>query len=127
MATSPKSDAKGSMDGRLTNPEEVQDDAPVNQKKPKKSGQRESDARKGFKQASGTPLPGEDVDASEDEDEEKDLAKNKARDEVQSDEDLDAEDEEDSDDDEIPEGHSKESWKAWKARVKAIEDREKAL
>ena len=104
MATSPKSDAKGSMDGRLTNPEEVQDDVPVNSKKMKKSGQRESDARKGFKQASGTPLPEEDVDASEDEDEEKDLGKNKARDEVQSDEDLDAKDEEDSEDDEIPEG-----------------------
>ena len=58
------------MDGRLTSPEEVQDDAPVNLKNMKNSGQRESDARKGFKQASGTPLPGEDVDASEHEDEE---------------------------------------------------------
>ena len=123
-ATSSKGEAQGSMDGRLTNPEEVQDDVPVNLKKPKKSGRRESEARTGFKKASGTPLPEEDVDASEDE--AKELGKIKAR-EVQLDEDSEADDEEDSDDDDIPEGMTKESWKVWKARIKDIEDREKAL
>ena len=95
----------------------------MNQKKPKKSGQRESEARTGFKKAAGTPLPEENVDASDDEDE---VAGNiKAR-ESQADEDSEAGDE-DSDDDDMPEGMTKESWKVWKVRIKDIEDREKTL
>ena len=123
-ATSSKGEAQGSMDGRLTNPTEVQDDVPVNQKKSKNSGRRESEARTGFKKAAGTPLPEEDVDASDDEDQ--NVGKIKAR-EVQVDEDSEADDEEDSDDDDIPEGMTKGSWKVWKARIKDIEDREKAI
>ena len=66
-------DAKGSKDGGPTNPE-VQDDALVNSKKSTKAGKRESDARKGFRQASGTPLPpAEDFD--EDQSEAKDPEK----------------------------------------------------
>ena len=123
-ATSSKGDAQGSMDGRLTNPEDVQDDVPMNKKKSKNSGQRESEARKGFKKASGTPLPDEDVDASDDED--KAVGKIKAR-EVQPDGDSEAEDDEDSDDDDMPEGMTKASWKVWKIRIKDIESREKAI
>ena len=128
MATTQKDEAKGSKDGGPTNPnQEVQDDAPVNSKKPE--AEKKGDvARKGFQQASTTPLPAaeesdEDARGEADGKDPEKLGRRKARDEVQLDEDqydenLEAqEDEESEDDDSIPDGQAK---KAWKDRIKAI-------